>query len=308
MVAPAEVPRGVGPARDGRHVTVLVVGAGGQLGLDLVEAFEPDGVVGLTRADLDVTDEAAVERVVRDIGPATVVNAAAWTDVDGCESDPRRAHLVNAIGPWRLACACAAVGANLVHLSTDYVFDGEAPTRADGRPRGWTEFDPVAPINEYGRSKAAGEVLVRASLGAHHIVRTAWVSGANGRNFVTTMLRLGRERGRVTVVDDQIGSPTFTRDLADSIRELAASGRYGTFNRVNGGQASWSELAEAIFELAGLDVDVRLQSSAQLERAAPRPAWSVLDPHHADLAGLSSLPHWRDGLVRLLDELGERAA
>lgn len=284
-------------------MTVLVVGAGGQLGQDLVDAFASAEVVALTRTELDLTDADAVERTVRELAPATVVNAGAWTDVDGCESDPLRAHRVNAIGPWWLARACAAVGAGLVHVSTDYVFDGSTPTRGDGTPRGLTEFDPVDPINEYGRSKAAGEELIRRTLDDHLVVRTAWVCGARGRNFVTTMLRLARERGHVAVVDDQIGSPTFTRDLAGSIRELVEVGVTGTVNRTNAGRASWFDLAAATFELAGLEVDLRRQPSSALERPAPRPGWSVLDPLHADALGLTSLPDWRDGLRRMLEEL-----
>ncbi|MFU8841809.1 MAG: SDR family oxidoreductase, partial [Nitriliruptoraceae bacterium] len=172
-----------------------------------------------------------------------------------------------------------------------------------GEPRGWSEFDPVGPVNAYGRSKAAGEALVRATLAEHHIVRTAWLSGARGRNFVATMLRLGRERGAVAVVDDQIGSPTYSRDLAAAIVELAGSDRYGTWHRTNTGRCSWYELAVAVFELAGMDVEVARQPSSALDRPAPRPAWSVLDAVHATTAGLTPLPHWRDGLERLLAEM-----
>jgi dTDP-4-dehydrorhamnose reductase len=288
-------------------VTVLVTGAGGQLGRDLLDVFADHGVVGLTRAELDVADEAAVVAAVRDHAPTLVVNAAAWTDVDGCEADPMRAHQVNALGPWWLARACRDVDATLVTLSTDYVFPGVAPRDAAGRPRGFTEFDPVDPINVYGRSKAAGEQLVRATLPAHHVVRTAWVNGARGRNFVRTMLRIARERGEVRVVDDQVGSPTFTRDLAAAIRQLAVSGRYGTWHRTNTGSCSWYDLAAATFELAGLDVQLSPQPSSALERPAPRPAWSVLDDTHALASGLDALPSWRDGLRALLDELGEPA-
>lgn len=289
-------------------MTVLIVGAGGQLGQDLLDAFAPDGVVGWTRSDLDLTDGPAVRRAIEGLRPTTVVNAAAWTDVDGCESDPARAHLVNAVGPWWLARACAEVGATLAHVSTDYVFDGEAPAGPGGEPRGLTEFDPVAPLNEYGRSKAAGETLVRETLDRHHIVRTAWVCGARGRNFVTTMLRLARERDHVAVVDDQIGSPTFTRDLAAAIRDLVGSGSYGTVNRTNTGRASWYDLAEAVFDLGGLEVDLRRQPSSALTRPAARPSWSVLSTLHADAIGLPPLPHWRDGLRALLAELGEDRA
>jgi dTDP-4-dehydrorhamnose reductase len=285
---------------------VLIVGAGGQLGLDLADAYADHDVVGLTRAELDIGDEAAVATVVHDLRPALVVNAAAWTDVDGCESDPDRAHRVNALGPWWLARACERQGATLVHVSTDYVFSGERPPGTAAGARGWTEFDPTSPINVYGRSKWAGEQLVRSTLPSHHIVRTAWLCGARGANFVRTMLRLGRERGELRVVDDQVGSPTFTRDLATAIRELSTSGRFGTWHRVNEGRCSWYDLAVATFELAGLDVRVEPIATSEFPRPAPRPAWSVLDGGHATAAGLTVLPHWRDGLRRLLDELEGR--
>lgn len=290
---------------------VLVTGAGGQLGLDVVDAFADTEVTGLTATDLDVGDEAAVTTAMWDLDPDVVINAAAWTDVDGCEADPLRAHRVNALGPWWLARACARHDATLVTISTDYVYGGRGD-RGAGEPGtgrlGWTEFDAPDPINAYGRAKWAGEELVRQALPTHHIVRTAWLCGARGSNFVTTMLRLAREHGAVAVVDDQFGSPTFTRDLAAALRRLAVSGRYGTINLANAGQASWYDLAAATFELAGVDVALSRQSSAALQRAAPRPAWSVLDATHAAALGLGPLPDWRDGLARLLDELGERAS
>lgn len=287
---------------------VLITGAGGQLGLDLVDAFADHDTVGLTRTQLDVTDEAAVADVIATVRPSLVVNAAAATDVDGCESDPEGAHRANALGPWWLARACERGGATLVTFSTDYVFDGVAPSGPDGAPRGYVEHDPVAPLSVYGRSKAAGEQLVRETLREHHIVRTAWVSGARGRNFVRTMLRLADEGGPVRVVDDQTGSPTTTRDLAAAVRRLAVSGRYGTVHLVNEGTATWFEVAAAVFELAGRDVELAPQPSSAVRRPAPRPAWSVLDTTHARSTGVVVSAHWRDALARLLDELGARGA
>jgi dTDP-4-dehydrorhamnose reductase len=277
---------------------VLVTGAGGQLGLDVVDAFADHDVVPVTHGELDIAVEPDVVAAVRDHGPELIVNCAAWTDVDGCESDPDRAHRDNALGPWWLARAADLVGAAMVHLSTDYVFDGAAD-------QPYREIDAPRPASEYGRSKAAGEMLVRQTLRAHYIVRTSWVCGARGSNFVRTMLRVGRERGEARVVDDQAGSPTFTRDLAAAIRELAVSGRYGTYHRTNAGTCTWYELAAATFELAGLDVDLSPMGSDELDRPAPRPAYSVLDNRHAVTSGLAELPHWREGLAALLDELGE---
>jgi dTDP-4-dehydrorhamnose reductase len=285
-------------------MTLLVLGAGGQLGLDLLDAFADHDVVGLTHAELDVADEAAVWDAVASHTPHLVVNAAAWTDVDGCEADPLRAHRVNALGPWWVARACAATDAVLVQVSTDYVFSGPAPVDGGGSPRGWSEFDPVAPRSVYGRTKAAGEELVRQTLPAHHIVRTSWVNGARGGNFVRTMLRLAHAGTAIRVVDDQVGSPTFTRDLAAAIRELAVTSRYGTVNRANTGSCSWYELAAAIFEEVGIPVDLARQSTAELGRPAPRPEWSVLDQTHATASGLTPLPAWRGSLTALLRELG----
>jgi dTDP-4-dehydrorhamnose reductase len=287
-------------------VRVLVTGAGGQLGLDLLDAFADHDTVGLTRAQLDITDEAAVSEAVATLRPALVVNAAAGTDVDGCESDPEGAHRVNALGPWWLARACERSGATLVTFSTDYVFGGSAPSGPGGAPRGYAEQDPVAPLSVYGRSKAAGEQLVRQTLREHHIVRTAWVSGARGRNFVRTMLRLADAGGPVRVVDDQTGSPTTTRDLAAAVRALAVSGRFGTVHLVNEGIATWFDVAGAVFALAGRQVDLAPQPSSAMVRPAPRPVWSVLDTTHARTLGIGPMPHWRDALGRLLDELGAR--
>ena len=285
-------------------MSVLIAGAGGQLGLDLLDAFADHSIVALTRADLDIGDGSAVLDAVQSHVPALVINAGAWTDVDGCESNPERAHRVNALGPWWLARACETVKATLVHVSTDYVFDGDAPINPSGTPRGWTEFDRMDPINTYGRTKAAGEHLIRQTLPAHHVVRTAWVNGARGSNFVRTMLRLADDGRPIRVVDDQTGSPTFTHDLAAAIRELADTNLYGTVNRTNTGHTTWYGLARAIFDLADLDVDLSRQSSAEMKRPAPRPRWSVLDDTHATTIGLTRLRPWQDALHDLLIELG----
>ncbi len=285
-------------------MTVLVTGAGGQLGLDLVDAFAPRGVVGLTHAELDVADEASVTSVVTELAPALVVNAAAWTDVDACEHDPGRAHRVNALGPWWLARACRLVGATLVTVSTDYVFDGRVPQPR----RGWTEFDEPRPINVYGRTKAAGEALVRSVLAEHHIVRTSWVAGARGDNVVRTIVERMLRQQPLRMVTDQVGAVTYTRDLAAAIVELAATNRYGTWHRTNQGATTWHEVATVAASMLGLDADISEQQLVDLDRAAPRPAWCLLDDTHATAAGLTPLPPWRDGLRRLLSELGHDPA
>jgi dTDP-4-dehydrorhamnose reductase len=283
-------------------VRVLITGAGGQLGLDLLDAFSDHEVVGLSHDQLDVADEAAVVDAVTSSAPQLVVNAAAWTDVDGCEQDPERAHRVNALGPWWLARACSLVDATLVTVSTEHVFSGPPP-QGPGGPRGWSEFDPVAPANVYGRTKAAGEQLVRRTLDRHHIVRTSWLVGARGTNFLSAILRAGRERDHLDVVDDEVGAPTSTRDLAAAIRELVVTGRYGTWHRANAGHVNRADQARTILELAGIDTPVRDVPAASLSRPAVRPGWSVLDQTHATAAGLAPLRDWREALADVVREL-----
>jgi dTDP-4-dehydrorhamnose reductase len=286
-------------------VKVLVTGAGGRLGRELCAAFAGHEVVGLARADLDIADEASVASAVGDLRPALVVNAAAWTDVDACEDDPALAHRVNALGPWWLARACDRTGAALLHVSTDAVFGGATPTGADGHPRPLTEFDPVAPVSVYGRSKAAGEDLVRSTLREHHIVRIAWVLDREGRDFAGAILRVARAEGRVEVVEDQIGSPTYVGHLGPALREVAVSGRFGTVHRVSRGAASRVELARQVLTVAGVDADVvTVPASARADRA-PRAAWSPLDGSHAELCGLRPLPAWREAVAQALTERGD---
>ena len=275
---------------------VLITGASGQLGHDLQRAFADDHVVALDRVSLDVTREADVQAAVADHRPDLVVHSAAFTKVDACETESETAWQVNATASWWVARACETVDAAMVYISSDYVFDGTL-----GRP--YTEFDTVNPRSMYGRSKEAGEQLVRRALDRHYIVRTSWVHGANGGNFAKTMLRLGRERGAVSVVDDQCGSPTFTFDLAPQIRRLAASGRPGTYHLTNRGHCTWFEFAAAIFAEAGLDVDLTPTDTASFGAPAHRPAYSVLDNLMARQVGLPDMPHWQDSLKVLLQEI-----
>jgi dTDP-4-dehydrorhamnose reductase len=275
-------------------VRVLITGAGGRLAGALVPAFDGHEVVAATRDDLDVTDEPAVVSAVTDLAPGLVINTAAWTDVDGCEGDADRAHRVNAIGAWWVARAAALVDAVVVQLSTDHVFGAGGARPAD--PEGWSEFDPPAPVNAYGRSKAAAEQLVLRATPRHHVVRTSWLLADDGTDFVTAVTARAREHGRVEVVDDQIGAPTAAADLALAIRELAVSGRYGIWHRTNAGACSRYELARTAIELAGIDADVVPISSAGAPRPAPRPAWSTLANRHALQAGLQPLRPWQDAL------------
>ena len=271
----------------------LVTGASGMLAHDLVPALRAAGwvVTAMDRADLDVTDPAECIAAVE--GHDLVVNTAAYTRVDDAETDEAAAFAVNAVGAANVARACSRGGARLVHVSTDYVFDGDATEP-------YTVDHPVAPRSAYGRTKAAGEWAVRALCPESWVVRTAWLYGAGGPNFVTTMLRLASERDTISVVDDQVGQPTWTVDVADLVVRLVAAGApYGAHHGTSSGRTTWFGLARAAFELTGLDPERVLPTTSDaFPRPAPRPAWSVLS--HASLtdAGIDPIRDWREALSR----------
>lgn len=262
----------------------LVVGAGGMLGHDLVDVL-PAGTRALTRGDLDVTDAGSVLDAVG--GCDVVVNAAAYTAVDAAETDEATAFAVNAVGAANLARACAAHGASMVQVSTDYVFSGDARTP-------YRHDTPVAPRSAYGRTKAAGEWAVAALLGQAWVLRTAWLYGTGGPSFPATMRRLEREREHVDVVDDQTGQPTWTRDLAVRIRAVVEHQvPSGTYHATASGQVTWYGLARKVFSLVGADPDrVRQTTSAQFVRPAPRPSYSVLDHGRWAEVGLPVMRPW----------------
>jgi dTDP-4-dehydrorhamnose reductase len=281
---------------------VLVPGAEGMLGSDVVHVLASAGVAvtAAGRAALDVTDGAAVAAAVA--GHDVVVNCAAWTAVDDAESAEARAFDVNATGAAHLAQACADAGARLVHLSTDYVFDGVFD---ESSPSPYGEDSSVAPRTAYGRTKAAGEWAVRALLPDRHwILRTAWLYGEHGANFVRTMARLEAERDVVDVVDDQWGQPTWTLDVARRVLDvLRVEPAPGIYHATSSGRTTWFGLARAVFALLGADPErVRPTTSGAFARPAPRPAWSVLGHEGWARAGLDPLPDWEDALRRAATE------
>lgn len=279
--------------------SLLITGAAGMLGQAVAQAarahdFEP---VALGRDGLDLTDEPAITARLAELAPRAIINCAGWTDVDGAEAHEGEALAINGVAAGNLARAAAAAGIRLVHVSTDYVFAGDDPT-----PR--REDDPTGPLTAYGRTKLAGEQAVAAAGGDHVIVRTAWLFGAGGKNFVDTMLALGAERDALQVVDDQFGCPTWTGHLAPVLVELAAGEQQGIVHLAGTGEASWFMLAREALERAGLNTVVEPVDSATFQRPAPRPAWSVLENTRTDVP---RLPMWEEGLIGYLAATGRLA-
>lgn len=273
---------------------ILITGASGMLGGDFTVAARELGheVIALSRSDLDLTDQSAVETLVEEHAPATVVNCAAWTDVDGAETHEEEATEVNASGAGYLGAAAAAIGASICQISTDYVFDGAKETP-------YVESDPTSPIQAYGRSKLAGEETVRAANPNHFIVRTSWLFGvANQKpNFVETMLEVGSTGVPVKVVHDQVGSPTFTGHLAAGLARLIETDSYGIHHMAGTGECSWYEFADEIFRQAQMEVDLIPIDTAAFPRPARRPGNSVLV---SEWETPIMLPEWKTGLAEYL--------
>ncbi|MFO1052101.1 MAG: dTDP-4-dehydrorhamnose reductase [Planctomycetota bacterium] len=277
---------------------VLVTGANGQLGRAVVDAARARGmtVFAASHAEMPLEDMDRVRMVIAQQRPALVVNCGAWTDVDGCEKDPERADRINGHGVAYVAEACRSIDAALVHVSTDYVFDGHA-----SRP--YRPNDPVGPRSAYGRSKLLGEQAILREPRTDHFycVRTSWVFGEGGRNFPSAIAARARAGGPLRVVDDQIGCPTYTRDLAEVLLELPrVDARPGIWHACNDGAVSWFDFARAIVSALGLEVPVHAISTAELARPAPRPAWSVLDCSALTNLRGRPLPSWQDALDRYL--------
>ena len=290
---------------------LMVSGASGMLGHDVMRAGRRAGheLAGLAHGELDVADGRAVDRAVARVRPEAIVNCAAWTDVDGAETHRRQAHAVNADGAGNLARAAASAGVPLVHVSTDYVFSGEAPLDARGLPRPYMESDPTGPRSVYGHSKLAGEHQVLVASAAHTIVRSSWLFGVDGHNFVATMLRLAGEQqaggsegaGKpprpLRVVSDQTGCPTWTGHLAPALLGLIEREVRGLVHLAGSGQVSWHGFAREVFRQAEVDCLLEPATSAQLARPAPRPAWSAMASERPDVL---PMPDWRDGLAGYL--------
>jgi dTDP-4-dehydrorhamnose reductase len=278
---------------------ILITGAAGMLAHDVRRVAERAGheLVLVDLPELDITDAAAVDAFFARERPEAGINCAAWTEVDGAETKQEQAHAVNADGAGNLARAAAAIGVPLLHISTDYVFDGTAPLDTAGRPRPYLESDPVGPRSVYGSTKLDGERQVLAASREHCVVRTAWLYGVDGPNFVATMLRLANERDAVQVVDDQIGSPTWSGHLAPAILGLLEREVSGLVHLTGAGAVSWNGFAKEIFRQAEVDCDVEPASSEQMARPAPRPAYSVLESERDDVL---PMPPWQDGLAGYL--------
>lgn len=277
---------------------ILVTGASGQLGYDVERELERRGIehLGTSSRELDITDREAVERLMAAYRPDAAIHCAAYTKVDLAEDEPERCWAVNADGTRNMAAACRKTGAKLLYISTDYVFPGAGE-------RSYETGDPTGPVNTYGRSKLAGELAVQSLLEKYFIVRISWVFGKNGNNFVKTMLRLAETKAELSVVCDQIGSPTYTADLAPLLCDMVQTERYGVYHATNEGTCAWSEFAEAIFELAGRQVVVHpIPTSAYPTRAA-RPLNSRMSKECLHSNGFQELPEWKNALARYLKEI-----
>lgn len=282
---------------------VLITGASGQLGQDTVAVLERKGhtVMGCGRSELDITDLEQCKQVMASFQPDAVIHCAAYTAVDAAETDVDGAYLVNATGSRNLAVAAEAVQAKLIYISTDYVFDGQGTAP-------YHEYDNTDPQGIYGKSKRAGEVLTQTLSSRYFIVRTSWVYGMHGNNFVKTMLKLGQEKPQLKVVDDQKGSPTYTVDLAEFLSELMLTEKYGIYHASNSGACTWYEFTESIFaqaaEVLGVSFLAKLEpcTTAEFPRPAPRPANSVMEHLSIRTNGFTDIRPWQEGLHAFLQE------
>ena len=269
---------------------ILITGSNGMLGHDLIEALKDNHELVLTTSrTLDITDKEQVFDFISQNKPDIVINSAAYTDVDGCEENQDLAYSVNGEGVKNLAFACREADSALLHISTDYIFNGE-------NTRPWVEDDEIGPISVYGKSKLKGEQAILEILDKFFIVRTAWLYGINGRNFPKTMLELAENHSQITVVYDEVGTPTYTPDLAKAISQLIETEHYGIYHITNSGSCSWCEFAKYIFEVAGKDVEVIPVTAAEFARPAPRPHYSVLENRNWIEKGFEPLRSYKEAI------------
>lgn len=277
---------------------VIVTGASGQLGYDIIKQLNvnSDEVFGADLPEVDITDEACVEAFFESVKPDAVIHCAAFTNVDGAESEKEICRAVNYVGSLNVAKSAEKYGAKLVYISTDYVFDGKGtePFETDSAK---------APCNHYGLTKLEGEKAVLENCTRAFIVRISWVFGVNGKNFVKTMLRLAKERDELTVVCDQIGSPTYTPDLSKLICEMIKTEKYGVYHATNEGYCSWAEFASEIMTLAGEKTKIIPVASSEYKTVAVRPLNSRMSKKSLEEAGFAKLPAWQDALARFLKEI-----
>ena len=279
---------------------LLITGSKGQIGYYLQKALSDEHLeLFLTdRNNMDITDYEQTNSTVATIKPDIIIHSAAYTSVDACETNPNEAYRVNALGTRNLAIACNNVNAKMLYISTDFVFDGtkESP---------YIEFDEPNPLNIYGKTKLAGEEFVKSLLNKFFIVRTSWLYGSHGNNFVKTIQNLAKQKGIIKVVDDQTGSPTFAEDLVEIILQLIKTDYYGIYHCSNDGQCSWYEFAKKIIEYAGLsEITIQPITSEELNRPAKRPNFSVLKNYMLELQSLNKVPHWMDSLESFLQRKG----
>ena len=278
---------------------ILVTGIRGQLGFDVMKVLKSRGIeaIGVNSDDMDITDPGRVKAVISSLRPDAVIHCAAWTAVDAAEDNEEAARKVNVDGTANIAMACADTGAKLMYFSTDYVFDGEGE-------KPWKPEDKTGPVSVYGASKLDGENEVRRILpDRHFIIRLQWVYGINGRNFVKTMLNLAKTHDRLTVVNDQIGGPSYTPDIARLAADMIVTEEYGTYHAANTGYCSWYDFAREIFKEAGIDIVVEPVSSENYPAKARRPHNSRLDTSKLTEHGFKQLPPWQDALKRFMTEL-----
>ena len=269
---------------------ILITGSNGMLGHDLIEALKDNHELVLTTSrTLDITDKEQVFDFISQNKPDIVINSAAYTDVDGCEENQDLAYSVNGEGVKNLAFACREADSALLHISTDYIFNGE-------NTRPWVEDDEIGPISVYGKSKLKGEQAILEILDKFFIVRTAWLYGVNGRNFPKTMLELAENHSQITVVYDEVGTPTYTPDLAKAISQLIETDHYGIYHITNSGSCSWCEFARYIFEVVGKDVEVIPVTAAEFARPAPRPHYSVLENRNWIKKGFEPLRSYKEAI------------